>query len=78
MTDICQMGDINMSEYCKNCYKLAEENKELKEKFKQIKDIVKECLSGIECCNCKYAEQCNTGIEQALGVCKMIIELLEE
>lgn len=29
-----------MSEYCKNCYKLAEENEELKEKFKQITFIM--------------------------------------
>lgn len=29
-----------MSEYCKNCYKLAEENEKLKEKLEKIEHIM--------------------------------------
>lgn len=56
---------------------LQEENERLKSCLQEIKAIAKECTTCGDCSNCKYYEDCSTDIvAQALGVCKMILDLI--
>lgn len=55
----------------------ASEIIELKQTLQEIKAIAKECTTCGDCSNCKYCEDCDTDLEeQALGVCKMILDLI--
>ena len=59
--------------------KLSEDSRVLSQTLQEIKAIAEECTTCGDCFNCKYTEHCSTDIEaQALGVCRMILKLINK